>query len=76
MINHSVRFNPYDRSGAYPKKIWDEANMMYHYRRLVFLSLLLTFGYAAFFIGQGSASADSWQKVTFDISRPENLGYV
>jgi hypothetical protein len=74
MINHSVRFHPYDRSGAYLKKIWAETNMMYHYRRLVFLSLLLTFGYAAFFIGQGSASADSWQKVTFDMSRLDENG--
>ena len=48
--------------------------MMCHYRRLVFLSLLLTFGSAAFFIVQGSAGADSWQKVTFDMIRLDKDG--
>ncbi len=48
--------------------------MMCHHRRIVFLSLLLTLGYAAFFIGQGSADADSWQKVTFDMTRLDKDG--
>jgi len=48
--------------------------MMCHYRRIVFLSLLFTFGYAAFFTGQGSADADSWQKVTFDMTRLDKDG--
>ena len=58
------------------KKIWDEANMICHYRCLVILSLLLTFGYAAFFTGQGSAGVDSWQKVTFDMSRLDKNGLL
>ena len=48
--------------------------MICHYRCLVILSLLLTYGCVVFFTGQGSASADSWQKVTFDMSRLDKNG--
>lgn len=47
---------------------------MCHYRCKDYLSLLLTSGYAAFFIGQGSADADSWQKVTFNRTRLDKDG--
>ena len=56
------------------QQIWDETNIMCHYRRLVFLLLLLTFGYAAFLFGQGSAADDSWQKVTFEMARLDKDG--
>ena len=48
--------------------------MMCHYRLLVILLFLFTFGYAAFFIGQGRAGADSWHKITFDMSRLDKDG--
>ena len=50
--------------------------MMCHYRCLVILSLLHTFGCADFFTGQESVSADSWQKVTFDMGRLDKNGLL
>jgi len=37
---------------------------------------VLTFGYVAVFTVQGSASVDTWQKVTFDISRLDKNGLM
>jgi hypothetical protein len=40
------------------------------------MALLLAFGYVAFPTVQGSAGADSWHKITFDLSRLDKNGLL